>query len=445
MPEMRLLLEDIDVPDIEHIDAYCRCGGYAAMEKVLREATPAEVIEQVSAAGLCDRGGRWFPIAERWRQVPAGGILCVEANESEPGTFRDRKLIERHPHQLLEGILVAAYAIGAREAYIYIRCEMARGRQLLQEAVDQAYARGWLGDDIGGTGFGLEVRVHPGAGAYIAGEETALLNSLAGGRAEPRPQPPTTWEQGIWGGPALVENAGTLAYLPHILRRGADGFRAMGTERYPGTLVFCVSGHVRRPGLYELELGGATLRELIYDYAGGPREGHQLKAVIPGGGGSPVLRPDELDVRLSPEDWAVPGGGDFPGAFGTGGVIAMDETTCMVEAALNLIEFYADQSCGQCPPCREGAPWLGEVLRRIEEGRGREGDMDLLQSIAAQVSPLLSDQRATLCSFGQRFAWPLQAFVRAFAEEFERHIHEERCPIAKDPAIKVPDTVSVRF
>lgn len=445
MPETRLLLADIDVPDIEHIDAYIGCGGYVAAGEVLQGATAAEVVDQVAAAGLCDRGGRWHPVAQRWRQVPAGGILCAEANESEPGTFRDRKLIERHPHQLLEGVLIAAYALRAREAYLYIRCEMIRGRQVMQEAIDQAYAHGWLGANIRGTGFALDVRIYVGAGAYIAGEETALLNSLAGKRAEPRPQPPFTWQEGLGGRPALVENAGTLAYLPHILRQGPAQFRKMGTERYPGTMVFCVSGHVRRPGLYELELGAATLRQLIYDYAGGPREGHELKAVIPGGGGSPVLKSDELDVRLSPEDWIIPGGGAFAGSFGTGGVIAMDETVCMVAAVLNLLDFYAGESCGQCPPCREGAPWLRDVVCRIEEGDGRDGDLDLLQDVAAQVSPLLTEHRATICGFGPTFAWPLQAFIHSFFDEFERHITEGNCPVAQDHSIKIPETVSVRF
>ena len=442
MPETRLLLADIDIPDIEHIDAYLRCGGYAAADQALA-GSPEQVRAEVAAAGLCDRGGRWHPLAERWAEMPPGGVLCVEANESEPGTFRDRKLIERHPHQLLEGVLLAAFALGASQAYIYIRCEMGRGRQLLQEAIDQAYERGWLGADIRGTGYGLEVRIQAGAGAYIAGEETALINSLAGRRAEP--QALSTSEIRLWGRPALVENAGTLAYLPHVLRQGAADFRQLGTERYPGTMIFCVSGHVRRPGLYELELGAATLRELVCDYAGGVREGHQLKAVIPGGGGAPVLKPDELDVQLSPEDWAVPGGGQFAGSFGTGGVIVMDETTCMVEAALNLLDIYADQSCGQCPPCRAGAPWLADAVRRIEAGEGREEDLELIRELAAQVSPLLAPQRATLCGFGQTFAWPLQGFVRAFGEEFAAHVRAGRCPVAKDHAIKIPETVSVRF
>ena len=445
MPETRLLLAGIDIPDIEHIETYIRGGGYAAFAEILRESTPEEVVEKVADSGLRDRGGRWYLVAERWHQMPKGGILCVEANESEPGTFRDRKLIERDPHQVLEGMLIAAFALGVHEVFVYIRCEMVRGRQLLEEAVEQAYAHGWLGADVLGSGFGLEVSIHPGAAAYIAGEETAILNSLAGHRAEPRAQPPFTWEQGVWGRPALVENIGTLAYLPHILRRGSAAFRALGTERYPGTLVFCLSGHVRRPGLYELALGDVTLRELVYDYGGGPREGHELKAVIPGGGSSPVLRPEQLDVRLSPEDWVVPGGGEFPGAFGTGGVIAMDETTCMVDAALNLLDFYAGESCGKCPPCRQGSPWLRDIVRRIEEGNGREEDLELVYSVAEQVAPLLSEQRATLCDFGQAFAWPLQGFIRAFADEFEAHIREGRCPIETDYSIKVPETVSVRF
>jgi len=444
MPEHRLLLRDIDVPDIEQFDAYADCGGYRAVDRMLAEMSADQVVDEVERAGLRDRGRGWYPLAARWRStLPQGTYyLCVNASESEPGTFRDRRLIERHPHQLVEGIIIAARAVRARAAYVCLRAGMVRGWRLLDRAIHEAHARGFLGRDIRASGWDLDVYIHPGAGAHIAGEPTALLRSLEGRRAEPRA---ISGQPTLFGQPALVENAGTLAYLPHILDRGAAWFRGIGTERYPGTCVFCISGHVRRPGLYELEIGGATLRELIDEHAGGVREEHELKAVIPGGGSSPVLRPEQLDVRLSPEDWEVPGGGVFPGAFGTGGVIVMDETTCMVDAALNLMRFYARESCGQCPPCRQGAGWLRDVLQRLEHGQGRPEDLDLLESVAAQVSPLLGDTRTTLCGLGPDFAWSMLGFLQAFREEFERHVEEGGCPVEKDRRIKAPETVSVRF
>ena len=442
MAERRLLLRDIDVPDIERIDAYMDCGGYRGVEKMLSGMSAEQVVEEVGRAGLHNRGGAWYPLADRWRTLTPEGFLCVDANESEPGTFRDRKLIERHPHQLVEGVIIAAYAIGARVAYIYIRSEMSRGRQLLARAIDEARERGLLGKNIRASGWDLDIYLHVGGGAYIAGEPTAMLHSLEGKRAEPQA---IVDEMTLFGRPALVENAGTLAYLPHIIERGATWFRKIGTERYPGTCVFCVSGHVRRPGLYELELGSATLRQIVDDCSGGVREGHALKGVIPGGASSPVLAPDQLDVRMSPEDWAVPGGGAFPGTFGTGGIIVMDETTCMVDAALNLLKFYARESCGKCVPCREGVVWLHDVVQRLEDGRGRLEDLELLESVAAQVSPLLGKTRSTLCAFGPKFAWSLSGFLHAFREEFEQHVAGSGCPLEKDRRIKVPETVSVRF
>lgn len=444
MREHRLLLRDIDIPDIERLEAYVACGGYRAVEKALGEMAPGQVVDEVARSGLRNRGGDWRLLADRWRGEAAEGIeyLCIDAHESEPGSFSDRKLIERHPHQLVEGIILAGYALGARVAYVYIRDVMRQGRELLQGAVDEARARGFLGDDILGSGYDLEIYLHTGAGAYIAGEPTAMLRALEGRRAEPRGagEGPTLFDR-----PVLVENAGTLMYLPHIVARGAEWFRQCGTADYPGTCVFSVSGHVRRPGLYELELGAATLRELIGDGAGGVRQGHVLKGVLTGGASSPVLRPEQLDVRLSPEDWAVPGGGKFPGVFGRGGIIVMDETTCMVEAALNLMAFFSRESCGQCPSCRAGSRWLWQVLRRIEAGQGRVEDLELVESVAAQVAPLLQPGSATLCSFGAAFAWPVQGFVQSFWEEFEQHVKAGRCPVDKDRSIKVPETVSVRF
>ena len=448
MNEYRLLLKDIDIPDIEQIGAYAASGGYRAAARVLSEMTPEQVVEEVEQAGLRGRGGGWSLVGPRWRALLQNGAphyLCVNANESEPGVFRDRKLVERNPHQIVEGILIAAYAIRAHVAYVYIRAEMARGQDLLGAAIEAAYAEGWLGRDIRGTGYELEVYIHPGAGAYIAGEETALLESIEGKRAEPRARPLQPSGNRVFGQPAAVHNVGTLAYVPHIIARGSAWFRGIGTAECPGTYLVCVSGHVRRPGLYELEVGAATLREIIDDNAGGVRPGHALKAVLPGGASSIVLRPEQLDVRLDPVEWAVPGGGDFPAVFGAGGIIVMDETTCMVDVALNLMKFYARESCGQCPPCREGAPWLRQVLWRLENGQGKPEDLDLLESVATQVSPLLEPRLSTLCRFGPGFAWSVLGFLREFREEFEQHLEEGGCPIPKDRQIKVPESVSVRF
>jgi len=323
---------------------------------------------------------------------------------------------------------------------------MGRGHRALAQAIVEAYAEGLLGSDIRGSGFDLDLYLHPGAGAHIGGEDTALLESLEGRRPEPRARHGASPPHLLHGRPAVVVNVGTLGYLPHILPEGAGYFRDLGTEEYPGTCVFCISGHVRRPGLYELELGSVSLRELIEEFAGGVRSGHQLKAVLPGGYLAPPLTPDQLDVTMGPEAWTVPGGGPFPGVFGHGGIIVMDETTCMVDAAIHLLQFYARESCGQCPPCREGASWLLQILHRIEAGAGQAGDVDLLESIASQVSPLFDSSRATaLCGFGSSFAWALQGLVAAFREEFVDHVEAGLCPVAKDDGIKVPDSVNIRF
>jgi NADH-quinone oxidoreductase subunit F len=445
MPEMRLLLRDIDIPDIEYIETYRAHGGYAALARVQREMSPLDVVDLVDKAGLRDRGGTWKALAPRWREL-AGRTeyLCVNANESSPGAFRDRKLIERHPHQFIEGVAIAAYALEVRQVYICMRPEMKRGIQLLKSALQEVRASGILDmatTDIEAT---LEIVVHVGGGAYIAGEETALLASLEGQRAEPKAQPPPAWQWGLWGRPAIVENAGTLCYLPHIVERGADWFASLGADTCSGTLVFCISGHVCRPGLYELELGTATLRQLIEEHAGGVRVGHRLKAVLPGGGAPPLLD-EHLDVHLVPGDWAVPGGGSCPSAFINGAIVVMDETVCMVDAALNLMEFYARESCGQCPPCRGGSAWLRDILTRLEAGRGRVADLDLLLEVAEQVSPWLSNERAGICAFSQEFSWLLQGFLRYFSEEFALHAEVGACPVDKDFSIKTPETISVRF
>jgi len=448
--EHRLLLRDIEIPDIEGLEVYTRRGGYGGATRAVREMDAGQVIDAVAAAGLRDRGGDWSPVATRWRQAADSGdavrYLCVNAAETEPGLFRDRKLAERLPHRLLEGIIIAARALGASVAYICQREDLRRAWESLERALSEAYDAGWLGRDIGGSGWDLDVFLHPNGGAFIASEETALLAALEGRRAEPRAPDGSPPPHRLWGHPAAVHDAGTLGYLPSILSDGGEAFRQAGTEEYPGTCVFCVSGHVRRPGLYELSLGGGTMRDLVEGCAGGVRQGHRLKAVLPGGYVAPPLGPDQLDAPLTPAAWAVPAGGDFPGAFVNGGVIVMDDTTCMVDAAIHLMRYFASQSCGKCPPCAEGGAWLLEILQRLEAGEGSPGDVDLILRLARQVSPPLQRGASTaLCGFGAAFAWALQGLVSAFRDEFDAHIESGGCPVEKDDAITVPESVNIRF
>lgn len=450
MNEHRLLLRDIEIPDIEGLEVYLRRGGYSGAARAVDLLTPAEVVDAVDAARLCGRGGSWSPVAAKWRQVagysPGPTYLCVNAGETDPGLFRDRKLAERLPHRLVEGAIIAARAIGAGTVYICQRSELRRAWESLERAVTEAYEAGWLGRDIRGSGWDLEVYLHPVGGAFIAGEETALLASLRGRRAEPCAADGSPPPRLLFGRPTAVHNAGTLAYLPCILADGGVEFGRVGTARYPGTCVFCVSGHVRRPGLYELPLGGGTLRDLVESCAGGVCEGRQLKAILPGGYASPPLAPEQLDVALSPEAWAVPAGGAFPGAFLNCGVIVMDDSTCMVDAAVHLMRFYASQSCGQCPPCAEGALWILRLLERLETGDGAAGDIDLILDLARQVSPPLQWTSATaLCGFGVAFAWVIQGLITQFRDEFEAHVETRGCPVAKDDAIRVPESVNIRF
>jgi len=448
--EHRLLLRDIEIPDIEGLEVYLRRGGYTGAARAIDLMTPAEVVDAVDAAGLRGRGGSWSPVAAKWRHVvghsDGGAYLCVNAGETDPGLFRDRKLSERLPHRLVEGAIIAARAIGAATVYICQRSDLRRAWDSLERAVSEAYEAGWLGQNIRGSGWDLEVHLHPGGGAFIAGEETALLASLQGRRAEPCATDGSGPPHLLFGRAAAVHNAGTLAYLPSILADDGAEFNRVGTARYPGTCVFCVSGHVRRPGLYELPLGGGTMADLVEGCAGGVVEGRQLKAVLPGGYAAPPLAPDQLDVALSPEAWEVPAGGPFPGGFLNGGVIVMDDSACMVDAAVHLMRFYASQSCGQCPPCAEGAPWILGLLERLEAGDGAVGDVDLILDLARQVSPPLQWASATaLCGFGVAFAWVVQGMVTQFRDEFEAHVETRGCPVAKDDAIRVPESVNIRF
>jgi NADH-quinone oxidoreductase subunit F len=419
----KLLLRNIDVPDSHMLATYQSRGGYAAWRKVVQSMKPAQLIEEVKASGLRGRGGAGFPTGMKWsfvpRESPKPKYLVCNADESEPGTFKDRLLIEKDPHAIIEGTLIAAFAIQSATAFIYIRGEMAFGTKQLERAVEEAYQAGYIGKNILGAGYDLDMIVHRGAGAYICGEETALLSSLEGGRGWPKVKPPFPATHGLFGCPTVVNNVETLAALPWIIERGPAAYAAMGTEKSKGTKLFSVSGHIARPGVYELEMG-YPFKKFLDEDCGGVAGGKKLKGVIPGGGSMPVLCPDELEgVNLDYESVQAAGS-----LLGSGGIIVMDETTCMVKAAWNIARFFAHESCGQCSPCREGCHWMEKIFHRIEQGEGQTGDLDLILNVSSNI------MGNTICPFGDAAAMPAAAFIRKYREEFEAHIAQKRCTVS---------------
>jgi NADH-quinone oxidoreductase subunit F len=417
-------------------DAYVASGGYAAAKKAL-SMTPEQLIDEVSRSNLRGLGGAGFPTARKWSFIPKTSpkpkYLVVNADEGEPGTFKDRYILERDPHALLEGMIIGAYAIGSHKAYVYIRGEYFRSAQRFSRAVQEAYAQGWLGTNIQGSGFDLDVVVHRGAGAYICGEETALLTSLEGGKGFPKLKPPFPAISGLFHCPTIVNNVETLACVPFILREGADCFAGFGTSKQGGTRLFSVCGHVNRPGLYEARVN-VSLRELIEGRAQGVREGHKLKAVIPGGISAKVLTAEEIDVHMDFDSLMAAGS-----MAGSGGVIVMDETTCMLDALLSASKFFAHESCGQCSPCREGTGWVYRILRRISEGKGRLQDLDDLLAIARDM------EGKTICVFADAAAWPVQSYITKFREEFEEHIRKGTCAANPLPLTPHPPPLAGRL
>lgn len=415
-----VLTKGIGELDLVNIEVYEQQGGYQALRKALKEMDPAAVQQEVLDSNLRGRGGAGFPAGRKWGFLPNDGrprYLVCNADESEPGTFKDRMLIENHPHQLIEGVLLAAYAIQAARAFIYIRGEFLRGYRVLMQALEQARAKGYVGKNILGTGWDMEIVVHRGAGAYICGEETGLLSSLEGGRGEPRLKPPFPAVAGLYAMPTIVNNVETLSCVPHIITRGADWFKSIGTERSPGPKIFCVSGQVQRPGNYELPLG-TPLREVIYEYAGGLRPGRRLKAVLPGGGSSGCLLEEHLDTPMDFDSVAAAGS-----MLGSAGVIVLDDSTCIVKAAVALARFYANESCGQCTPCREGTNWLYRVLARIEAGQGRMEDIELLDT--ARVNMM----GTTICPLSDASVGFLTSALKYFRDEFEAHVRAGACAL----------------
>ena len=395
-------------------------GGYETARRVLAERSPADVILTLKKAGLKGRGGAGFDAGTKWSFMPdersGPSYLVCNADESEPGSFKDRLLMERGPHQLLEGILIPAFATGAATTFLYVRGEYAEPARILQRAIDEAYAAAVLGGNVLGTGFAHDVVLVRGAGAYICGEETGLIESLEGKKGQPRRKPPYPAERGAFGRPTTVNNVETFCHVPHVFARGVDWFRSIGTEQSPGTTLFGVSGHVERPGLYELPLG-TRLDQIIFEYAGGVPGGRKLKAAIPGGVSMPVLPAGQLDVPMANEFLRERGS-----LLGTGGVIVMDETTCMVRVGCVISAFYRDESCGQCTQCREGTGWLHKLLLRIERGAGSEEDVAVLEDVAGKM------EGATICAFADAAAWPVQGLLRHFRSEFLEHVHAQKCP-----------------
>ena len=413
MPEQRIIRNYVDRPDSYTIESYLASGGYSALIKALGMA-PGEVTDAVKKSGLRGRGGAGFPAGIKWSFIPPDSkkpvYLCCNADESEPGSFKDREILEKDPHQMIEGIIIACYAIRSHKAYIYIRGEMPYGAGRIQQAIEEAYEHGYLGKNILLSGFDLDMKLYIGAGAYICGEETGLLESIEGKKGEPRPKPPFPAQVGLFGCPTIVNNVETLACVPHIINNGADWFASIGTPRNTGTKIFGLSGHVNNPGLYELPLG-INLLELIEEYGGGIPGGRKIKAVSPGGSSSAVFSADELDIAMDFDTVATAGS-----MLGTAGVTVMDETVSMIKVAQNLAHFYRDESCGQCVQCREGTWWLEKILREIDEGKGSIEYLDIMLDACSQM------RGTTICALADGCAMPIESIVRKFRDEFEEHI-----------------------
>ncbi len=417
--EKKELFKYIDDPDQVKIDTAVSHGAYKAWEKALRQMKPAEVIEEVKKAGVRGRGGAGFPAGVKWGFIPKDSpkpkYLICNADESEPGTCKDRVLMERDPHMVVEGMAIASYAIGCHLAFIYVRGEFVKSYRTVEKAIDEARAKGYLGKNILGTGYNLDMIVHTGGGAYICGEETALLNSLEGERGMSRIRPPFPAIEGLYGCPTIVNNVETLASVPQIINNGVEWYRLMGTEKSTGSKIFSLSGHINKPGNYELEMG-TPLSYLINDLGGGVKDGHNLKAIIPGGSSTPFLLPNQIDTPLDYESLA--GAGSM---LGSGAVIVIDDRTCMVWVIERLTHFYRHESCGRCTPCREGTGWLEKTISRIEQGDGRPGDIEKIESVCDNILG------RTICPLGDAAVMPIQSAIKLFRDEWEYHIAKKTC------------------
>ncbi|CAN5893679.1 NADH-quinone oxidoreductase subunit NuoF [soil metagenome] len=413
--EVRVLSEYFADPQARTLEGWKERGGYQALPKALGMAR-ADVVNEVKASGLRGRGGAGFPTGVKWSFMPKDSgkphYLICNADESEPGTFKDRELMRWVPHMLIEGCLIGSHAIGAQHCYIYIRGEFFEAAQILARAIEEAYEAGYAGKNVLGSGVDIDITLHLGAGAYICGEETGLMNSLEGRRGEPRLKPPFPAVSGAFAMPSTINNVETLCAVPFIVQHGADWYKQWGTEKSTGTKLFCVSGHIQRPGNYEVPMG-FNFKEFIYDVCGGPPTGRALKGVIPGGSSVPILTPDELDIGMDYESMAAAGT-----MLGCGSVIVMDETTDIIKQVRRMVDFYAHESCGQCTPCREGTGWAAKILRRIENGWGVEEDLDTLLDISENMSG------KTICTFSDAAATPIVSSIKKYRAEYLERIRQ---------------------
>ena len=406
------------IRDLHTIDVYEATGGYAMLRKALG-MKPEEVTDEVKKSNLRGRGGACFPTGLKWtfmpKQTDKPKYLCINGDESEPGTFKDRMIFEFNPHLLIEGAAIAAYAMGVRTVYLYVRGEYNRWIRMVQKAVDDAYAKGYLGRDVMGSGFGTDLFLHRGAGAYICGEESALMNSLEGKRGYPRVKPPFPAQNGLWGCPTTINNVETVANVPLILRMGWEAYTKIGAPRHPGPILVGVSGHVNRPGVYEMPTG-VPLTEIIERHAGGVPGGKKIKAVIPGGSSTMILRGEQIDGVCMDADSLKAAGS----SVGTAGLIVMDEDTDLIRVITRITKFYYHESCGQCTPCREGTGWMFKILKRFEQGEARGEDIDLLLDVANNI------EGNTICALGDAAAWPVQSMIRRFRDEFEARVRSSQ-------------------
>ena len=424
---MKLLLENIDKLDLKSIDVYLKYGGYNTLENILGKKSPDEVTEEVKTSGLRGRGGAGFPSGLKWsfldKSTDKPRYLLCNADESEPGTFKDRLLMEKNPHLLIEGMILSSYALGCETAYIYIRGEYMFILRILEKAIQEAYSKGFLGKNIKGTGYNLDLFVHPGAGAYICGEETALIESLEGKRGNPRIKPPFPAVSGLWDCPTIVNNVETIAAVVPILKMGGAEYAKIGIGRSTGTKLISASGNINKPGVYEIVMG-VSVEEFIYsdEYCGGIKDGNDIKACVPGGSSVPILPKHLLfkestgEPRLMTYESLSEGGFQTGSMLGSGGFIVYDEKQCIVRNTWNFARFYHHESCGQCSPCREGTGWMERVLHNIEYGHGNSDDIDLLWDIQRRI------EGNTICPLGDAAAWPVAAAIRHFRHEFEYHV-----------------------
>jgi NADH-quinone oxidoreductase subunit F len=412
----KLLFDRIDEPGLATLAVYERRGGYESLRKALA-MTPEEVLRELEASNLRGRGGAGFQMGKKVSFLPHGSIekyLVCNADESEPGTFKDRELMQKNPHMLIEGLIVASYAAGATRSFVYIRGEYVQQADVLDAALREARGAGYVGEDILGSGHSLSLLVHRGAGAYICGEETGLLDSLEGKRGNPRLKPPFPANQGLYQGPTLINNVETLATVPSIVRMGGEGYAKLGTEQSTGTKLVSISGHVRRPGNYEIELGIPS-REIVYGLAGGPEEGREVKCWFPGGSSAPVLTAEDLDVPYDFESLAKAGS-----MLGSGAIIVVDDSTPILDVALKTAKFYRHESCGKCTPCREGTNWTVHMLQRIDRGEATPMDLEIMASVQEHIIG------HCLCVLGDAMAMPIGSMIAKFRDEFEAHIESRR-------------------